>query len=137
MATPFNLEIVTPDCKFFEGQTEMVIVRTTEGDLGILHDHEPLVAPVSIGKIRIRKEGEFVTAACAGGFLTVDEDKVVIVTDAAEWADEIDIERAKDAYRRAKERLDGTEKEIDVVRARASLNKAMNRLHVAGHSSDQ
>ncbi len=95
MASLYNLEIVTPDCKFFDGQTEMCIVRTTEGDVGILYDHEPLVAPVSIGKIRIRKDGEFVSAACAGGFLTVDEDRVVIVTDAAEWAEEIDIDRAK------------------------------------------
>lgn len=136
MASPFNLEIVTPDRKFFEGQTEMVIVRTTEGDIGILHDHEPLVAPVSIGKIRIRKDGAFVTAACAGGFLTVDEDKVVIVTDAAEWAEEIDIERAKEAYKRAKGLLDGNGKETDVAYARGELSKAMNRLHVAGHDMD-
>lgn len=137
MASLYNLEIVTPDCKFFEGQTEMCIVRTTEGDIGILYDHEPLVAPVSIGKIRIRKDGEFVSAACAGGFLTVDEDRVVIVTDAAEWADEIDIDRAKDAYERAKERINkGNDKEIDVARAHASLTKAINRLRVAGHDTD-
>ena len=136
MATLYNLEIVTPDCNFFEGQTEMVIVRTTEGDIGILHDHEPLVAPVSIGKIRIRKDGKFLEAACAGGFLTVDEGGVVIVTDAAEWAEDIDIDRAKDAYKRAKGLMEGTDKEIDVARARASLSKAMNRLHVAGHDTD-
>ena len=136
MATLYNLEIVTPDCNFFEGQTEMVIVRTTEGDIGILHDHEPLVAPVSIGKIRIRKDGKFLEASCAGGFLTVDEGQVVIVTDAAEWAENIDIDRAKDAYQRAKGRVDGTDKEVDVARAKAALSKAMNRLHVAGHSVD-
>lgn len=136
MATLYNLEIVTPDCNFFEGQTEMVIVRTTEGDIGILHDHEPLVAPVSIGKIRIRKDGKFIEAACSGGFLTVDEGQVVIVTDAAEWADDIDIDRAKSAYKRAKGRVEGTDKEVDVARAKAALSKAMNRLHVAGHDVD-
>jgi F-type H+-transporting ATPase subunit epsilon len=136
MASLYNLEIVTPDRKFFEGQTEMCIVRTTEGDIGILYDHEPLVAPVSIGKIRIRKDGEFLSAACAGGFMTVDEDKVVIVTDAAEWAEDIDIDRAKDAYKKAKDMIEGNDKEIDVAYARASLSKAMNRLRVAGHEMD-
>jgi F-type H+-transporting ATPase subunit epsilon len=136
MASLYNLEIVTPDQKFFEGQTEMCIVRTTEGDIGILNDHEPLVAPVSIGKIRIRKDGAFEEAACAGGFLTIDEDRVVIVTDAAEWAEDIDVDRAKSAYERAKGRIAGNDKEIDVARAHGALSKAINRLHVAGHSVD-
>ncbi len=134
MASLYDLEIVTPDQKFFEGQTEMCIVRTTEGDMGILNDHEPLVAPVSVGKIRIRKDGAFQEAACAGGFLTVDENRVVIVTDAAEWADDIDVDRAKSAYQRARGRIDGNDKEIDVARAQAALGKAINRLRVAGQS---
>jgi F-type H+-transporting ATPase subunit epsilon len=134
MAGSFQLDIVTPDRKFFEGEVEMVIVRTAEGDVGVLKDHEPLVAPVAIGAIRIKKSGDkFEEAACSGGFMTVTEGKTTILTDAAEWAHEIDIERAKRAKYRAEELLaKGAEREIDVVRARGSLTRAMNRLRVAG-----
>lgn len=133
MASLYYLEVVTPDQKFFQGETEMCIVRTTEGDVGILHDHEPLVTPVSVGKIRIRKDGKFMTAACASGFLNINEGKVIIVTDAAEWSDKIDVDRAEKAYERAKKRLDNPNKNIDVARAQAALSKALNRLRVAGH----
>lgn len=134
MPSLFNLDIVTPDKQFFRDEVEMVIVRTTEGDVGVLNDHEPLVAPVSIGMIRIKRNGEFKAAACAGGFINVDETGTTIITDSAEWAHEIDVERAKSAKERAEERLKEASKEIDVLRAKVSLNRAVNRLHVADKS---
>lgn len=134
MASLFKLDIVTPDKQFFQDEVEMVIVRTTEGDIGVLDDHEPLVAPVSIGMIRIKKDGEYKAAACAGGFINVDETGTTIITDSAEWAHEIDVERAKSAKVRAEERLKETSKETDVLRAKVSLNRAVNRLHVADKS---
>ncbi len=136
MASKYELDIVTPNESFFTGDVEMTIVRTTEGDVGILKDHELLVAPVSVGAVRIMIEGKFRNAACAGGFVSVDENKVTIVTDAAEWEDQIDIDRAKGAYDRAKKRLEGSEKEIDVARAQGSLTRATNRLRIAGHTLD-
>lgn len=130
MASLFKLDIVTPDKQFFNEEIEMLIVRTTEGDVGVLHNHEPLVAPVSIGAIRIKKDGKFKSAACAGGFINVDETGVTVVTDSAEWSDEIDINRAQEAKDRAEARLQEENKEIDVLRAKISLNRAVNRVRV-------
>lgn len=132
MASAYPLEIVTPDKNFFEGEVEMVIVRTAEGDVGILKDHEPLVAPVSIGSIRVKIDGQFKEAACAGGFLCVEEEKTTVVTDCAEWASEIDTDRAKAALDRAQKRLDRHDDGIDILRAKIALNKAINRIRVSG-----
>lgn len=136
MSSKFLLEVVTPDKNFFEGEVEMAIVRTTEGDVGILKDHEPIVAPVSVGAIRIKQEGVFKYAACAGGFLTVDEEKVIVITDAAEWGEEIDVNRAQDAADRAARRLDERQAELDVLRAKVSMERAMNRIRVSKNTLD-
>lgn len=131
MKSAFKLEIVTPDRSFFDEDVEMVVIRTTEGDLGILKDHEPVVAPVSVGMVRIKRNGEFREAACTGGFLTVDDSKVIVITDASEWADEIDIDRAKLSADRAARRLEERQAEIDVLRAKISLERAMNRIRIS------
>ncbi len=130
MGNKFKLEVVTPDKVFFEDETDMVILRTTEGDIGILYDHEPLVAPLRIGGMRIRMQDQvFKWAACSTGFLTVNEDKVTVVVDSAEWIEEIDLERALEAKRRAETRIqEGPEKGVDVLRARLALEKAINRI---------
>ncbi|MBS7525808.1 F0F1 ATP synthase subunit epsilon [Fusibacter paucivorans] len=132
MGRKFNLEVVTPDEKFFEGETDMAILRTTEGDIGILFDHEPLVAPLKIGSIRIRQdESAFRWATCSSGFLTVSDEKVTVITDAAEWVDEIDLDRAERAKERAEKRIrEGANKEVDVLRAKASLERATNRIRL-------
>jgi len=132
----YLLEMVTPDKNFFEGEVEMTIVRTTEGDIGILKDHEPVVAPVSVGAIRVKIDGEFRDAACSGGFLTIDSERVIVITDAAEWADEIDINRAKDSADRAAKRLEESYDELDVLRAKVSMERAMNRIRLSGRSMD-
>ena len=134
MSTKFNLEVVTPDRIFFGGETDMTIVRTTEGDLGILHDHEPLVAPLRVGSIRVKQEnGTFRWAACTEGFVIVNDEKVTIITDSAEWADEIDVDRAQKAKERAEHRLHihkVENKDIDVARAKAALERAINRMRL-------
>jgi F-type H+-transporting ATPase subunit epsilon len=132
----YLLEIVTPDKNFFEGEVEMAIVRTTEGDIGILKDHEPIVAPVSVGAIRIKIDGEFREAACSGGFLTVDSERTIVITDAAEWADEIDVDRAKSSADRAAQRLEENYDELDVLRAKVSMERAMNRIRLSKKSMD-
>ncbi len=131
MASTFHLEIVTPDRKFYEDEVNMAIVRTVEGDVGILRDHVPSVVPLSIGVIKIKKDGKMIRATCSGGFVSIDEDKATIITDAAEWPEEIDVERAKFAMKRAEERLKESNKEVDVLRAQIALNKALNRLRVS------
>lgn len=132
----FILDIVTPDKSFFQGEVEMAIVRTTEGDVGILKNHEPIVAPVSVGIIRIKRDGSFREAACAGGFITIDEEKVIVITDSAEWSDEIDINRAKDAADRASKRLEEKHDELNILRAKISMERALNRIRVSNKSMD-
>jgi len=132
VATKFLLEIVTPDRTFFDGEVDMVILRTTEGDIAIMHDHEQMVAPVAIGSIRVRLQGEekFRDAACSGGFMTVTYEKTTVVTDSAEWADEIDINRAKAALQRAQARIERRDSELDYARALDSLTRATNRINI-------
>ncbi|KGG80670.1 ATP synthase F1 subunit epsilon [Caloranaerobacter azorensis H53214] len=127
----FTLEIVTPDRKFFEDEVEMVIVRGIGGDIGILKNHTPMVTPLSIGKIRIKKDGEIKEAAIAGGYIEITKDKTTVITDAAEWPEEIDVRRAEEAKKRAEQRLKSGKGEIDVVRAQIALKKALNRLELA------
>lgn len=133
MASTYLLEIVTPDRMFFVDQVEMLITRTSQGDIGILKGHENMVAPLSVGAIKIKRNDEFQVAACSGGFMTVSQTKVTLITDAAEWADEIDVERALAAMARAKERLAEKSKSTDLLRAEIALKKAINRLRLAGH----
>lgn len=131
MASKFQLQIITPNRIFFEGEVERVILRAVDGDIGILKNHTPLVTPLSIGKVRITQEGQLKEAAIAGGFVHVDKEKTVVITDAAEWPEEIDLERANEAKYRAEERLKTKDPAIDRVRAEIALKKALNRINVA------
>ncbi|MGL5650413.1 MAG: ATP synthase F1 subunit epsilon [Paraclostridium sp.] len=85
MASEFAVKIVTPEKVFYEGQTEMIIVRTTEGDRGILKNHRPLVAGLSDGTLRLKREGKFKDAKISGGFVQVEKEQAVILTESAEW----------------------------------------------------
>lgn len=85
MASEFSLEVVTPDKVFYNDNVEMVIARTTEGDRGILRNHRPFVAGLIEGTLRVKKNGDFKEAKIAGGFITVDKEKAVILTESAEW----------------------------------------------------
>ncbi|RDY26105.1 F0F1 ATP synthase subunit epsilon [Romboutsia weinsteinii] len=85
MASEFALQVVTPDTIFYDDQVEMIITRTTNGDRGILKGHIPFVAGLVEGNLRIKKDGKFKDAKIAGGFVTVDKEKTVILTESAEW----------------------------------------------------
>ena len=132
----FHLEIVTPERLFFEGDVERVIVKGREGDLAILKDHSPLATPLRISKVRILKDGEERIASAVRGYITVIDNKVTIVTDAAEWPEEIDTDRAEAAARRAREKLERArskkEQQVDLLAAEAALKRALTRLDVAG-----
>ncbi len=131
MASTFRLEIVTPDGIFYNDEVEMAVVRTTEGDLGIMKDHMLTVAPLKIGKLKIKKDGKSKEVAISEGFVQVDSEYTRIITDTAEWPEDIDINRAREAKERAERRLASTKSDIDRVRAEISLRKALNRLDVA------
>ena len=125
----FLLEIYTPYGKYFDRYVEEVIVPTEEYVLGILPGHAPLIAKVRLGKLEIIREGERSIYATGEGLINVKKDGVTLLVDSIERKDEIDIDRAKEAKRRAEERL----KEplnIDVERATKALIRANNRIAI-------
>ncbi|NLN14401.1 MAG: F0F1 ATP synthase subunit epsilon [Tissierellia bacterium] len=126
-----HLQIVTPEKEFFNGQVDMVIAKGVEGDFAILRGRAPIATPLEIGKLRIKQDGVERIAAICGGYLTALDNEVTIVTDSAEWPEEIDVERAMEAKKRAEARLNGKDPNIDVARAEAALRRAMNRLEVS------
>lgn len=129
MASTFSLEILTPERVFFSDNAEMIIVPTPQGELGILAGHVPLVAAVAVGTSRIKKEsGEWVDAVLTEGFMEVNQEKVVIIADAAEWPYEIDANRAEAARLRAEERLAIKKSEEEYAKSQAALARAMARL---------
>lgn len=131
MAT-IHLEIVTPDRSFFNEDIDSIIVRGMEGDLAILKGRTPIVTPLKIGKIRVFQNGTERVASVTGGYVSAIDDNVTIVTDAAEWPDEIDINRAEAAKKRAEERLSRkSDVDVDVARAEIALKRAINRLETS------
>lgn len=127
----FKLEIVTPDKAFFSDEVDMVIVRGVEGDLAILKNRAPLITPLDIGKIRIINDGEEKVAAVTDGYISVTKEKTTVITDSAEWPEEIDIKRAESAKERAENRLREKKEGLDVARAELALRRALNRLDIA------
>ncbi|CAN7147529.1 F0F1 ATP synthase subunit epsilon [Paenibacillus sp. LjRoot153] len=130
----FLLEIVTPERKVYAEQVDMVSVKGTEGELGILPNHIPLVTPLRIAPITVKKAGsKDEVIAVNGGFMEVRKDKVVILAESAELPEQIDIDRARAAKERAEKRLAETKQDnVDFKRAEASLQRALNRIGVSG-----
>jgi F-type H+-transporting ATPase subunit epsilon len=136
MAT-LRLEIITVAGKLYDEQVNMVIAPGSEGVLGILPRHTPALTALSFGELQIKREGqEDEYFAIGGGFMEVQPDHVIVLADAAEYAEEIDIARAEEARRRAEERLVmAKEEEIDFSRADAALRRSTLRLKVARRRS--
>ena len=97
----FPLKIVTPDGIRFDGEAQELIVRTTSGDTGILAGHMNYVAPLGMGRATIVTEGETRYGACIGGMVSVVKGSVTLVPTTFEWADQIDVDRAKASQSRA------------------------------------
>ena len=125
----FLLEIYTPYGKYFDAFIEEVIAPTEEYVLGILANHSPLVAKVRTGKLEIIQDDEKIVYAITEGLINVKKDGVIILVNSIERKDEIDIDRAKEAKRRAEERLNKP-LNIDVERAQRALIRANNRISV-------
>lgn len=126
--TRLYLKVVTPDKLFFEGEIDMLVARTIEGDVGILLNHSPLVTILDIGRLVIKDGDERKVAACAGGYIDVRNNYITVVSDACEWEDEIDINRAERAKERASKKLE--DKDTDTFKAELALKKAINRINV-------
>lgn len=130
MADTFFLEIVTPGRKFFSGEVEMLILKTPDGEIGILKNHMPMVVAVAIGPIRILKDGEWLEAVLSEGFMEVRQEKTILLADTAEWPNEIDINRAKAAEERARERLQSQLSRMEYMRSQSALQRALSRLKI-------
>ncbi|HLS22537.1 MAG TPA: F0F1 ATP synthase subunit epsilon [Pseudogracilibacillus sp.] len=125
-----TVSVVTPDGTVLEDDYEMVSCKAETGELGILPGHIPLVAPLTISALRLKRENDEDLVAISGGFIEVRPDKVTILSPSAEKAETIDVDRALAAKERAERRL-AEQKDIDKVRAEASLQRALNRLEIA------
>ncbi|MBQ8121525.1 MAG: ATP synthase F1 subunit epsilon [Ruminococcus sp.] len=130
--TAYKIKIITPEKTFFEGTTTQIIAKTTSGNVGILHGHVPYVANLVSSPFMIEVDGTLKEAAITGGFLKVSPDDVIVVTNAIEWADEIDVARAQRSKLNAEERMKRHESQKEFDRAEKKLKRALNRLTVAG-----
>lgn len=90
MAT-FHLKVLTVDKQFFDGEVDRIVVRTSQGDVGILPNHVPYVAALGVGGLTIIRNGERRVAAVSGGFVDVSAEQTVVLARTCEWADEIDV----------------------------------------------
>lgn len=123
-----KLVVVTPGRVAYTDEVRMVCARGAAGDLGILPDHAPLITALKTDVVRIQKDGKWRHMAVSSGFLEAKDNRVVILSDAAEMAEEIDADRARRAKERAEERLRTRAADIDMVRAEAALLRALARL---------
>ncbi len=128
----FNLEIVTPDGLAYSGEAESLLVHTDDGDVEILAGHMDYMASVATGRARIIVGGVSKYASCSGGFLTVTREGVRLAAVTFEFAESIDVERAKRAKERAESRLTTATDEREIALAKARLERALTRIKVAG-----
>lgn len=129
----FTLSILTPEHTFFTGEVQRLVVRTSEGDLGILARHEKYVAALPEGPLRIvMEDGTVRLAAISGGMLKVSPDHTAILANAVEWAEEIDVDWAKRSREDALRRKEAGSNLAQLQRAEAKLRRAVNRLKVSG-----
>ena len=128
--TELNLEIITPEKPIFKDQIDAVTIPGTLGGFQILKDHAPLISSFEIGIIKIQKASSDTYYTTAGGTVEVNKNKVLVLADSIEKVEQIDKDRAEKAKERAEERLKRKhEEDIDEARAKAALNRALNRLN--------
>jgi len=127
----FTLEIVTAERMVYSDEVSAVVAWGVEGQLGILPHHAPLMTMLQPGDLLIRKDKEEEYFAISGGFLEVRPDKVIILADACERADEINIARAEEAKRRAQETMKAAPLSVEAAAAEAALRRSLARLKVA------
>jgi len=132
-ASQFQCRIVTPEEELFNDGVEALVLPGSDGKFGVLVNHTPYIATLVIGEIKIVSEDSTRFMACSGGFAKIADNSVTVLAETAEQSEDIDVERARAALERARERLNSEElSEIDVQRSRNALRRAKTRLNVAG-----
>ena len=128
----FSLQIITPEKIFFEGEVQRVIVRTTEGDVGILAKHEKYVAALPSGPVKITMpDGTERLAALSGGAVKVSPAQTAILANAVEWAEDIDVDWAKRSEQDALRRKENSKDQQELQYAEMKLKRTLNRLRVS------
>ena len=130
MAKVLNLEIVTPERVSLKTEINSLIVPATEGYLGVLFNHAPLITGLEPGVLQYRQGESLLVLAISNGFMEVAHNIVTVLVDTAEKPEEIDVERALAAKERAEKRLQECPPGLDVHRAELALHKALARLKV-------
>jgi F-type H+-transporting ATPase subunit epsilon len=132
---PFDVEIITPEQTVLKVQAVSISAPGVQGGFQVLYGHAPLLAALGPGKVQVQEAGGTTHVyATGGGFLEVRDNHVIAMLDSAERAEDIDVARARASRDRAAERLHRREAQLDTVRAEAALHRALNRLRVAGVS---
>jgi F-type H+-transporting ATPase subunit epsilon len=128
----FQLDIVTPRRVLFSGPVVSFSAPGTVGGFQVLHNHAPLLSLMTVGEMKLQGAGgEEQSYATTGGIVDVRDNKAVILAEAAERADQIDVDRAREALERAQKRLASRGPDLDVERARRAARRAANRIRVA------
>ena len=128
----FKLEIVTPERVVLSEDIVSLTAPSSGGSLGILANHAPLMTELLIGEIDVRDPaGKIISYATSGGFMEVSGNVVRVLADTAEKSEDIDVNRAREALKRAKNRIRDHKDDIDLTRTECSVKRALNRLHVA------
>jgi F-type H+-transporting ATPase subunit epsilon len=132
MAGDIKLEIITPEKSVLKGEVEAITVPGSIGSFQILKNHAPLISNFEIGVITVKKNGDISHFTTSGGTVEVNNNNVLVLADSAENVNDIDVNRAEQAQKRAEERLSEKQKEeIDEVRAEAALHRALNRINAS------
>jgi F-type H+-transporting ATPase subunit epsilon len=131
MAERIKLEVITPERRVLSETVDEVTVPGLDGELGILPDHSPLISQLKTGILSYRLGGERKEMHISGGFVEVQSDSVSVLSDVAEKAEEIDIERALRAKERAERKLASRGDDVDFPRAELKLHRALIRIQLA------
>jgi F-type H+-transporting ATPase subunit epsilon len=131
VADKLHVDIVTVEGRLYRGDADFVIAPGTEGELGVLPKHIPLLTPLAPGSVKVRNDGEELFFFVGGGFLEIRPDQVTVLADAAERAEDIDEARAAEARRRAESLLQQKLSDTDQAAASAALARAEARLRLA------
>jgi len=126
-----HFEIVTAERQVYSDEVDIVIAPGSEGQLAILPHHAALITTLQPGELTLRRGSQEVNLVISGGFLDVNNDKVIILADTAERIEEIDVARAEQARLRAEQRLRDSQSEVDVARAEAALRRSLVRLRIS------
>lgn len=137
MPGTMTLQVISPECTVVKNlTTDAVVIPVTEGSMGILYNHAPMVATLRIGVLRYKDGGVYKRIAISGGFMELSSNSITVLADSAELGESVDVMRAREARRRAESRLRERASNTDRVRAEIALRRAISRLKAAGVIED-